>query len=47
TGLGLPISLRLMEMHGGTVSISSVLGKGTMATLFFPKERVRPDTGNR
>lgn len=46
TGLGLPISLRLMEMHGGTISISSVLGQGTTATAAFPRERVRPRTGD-
>lgn len=39
TGLGLPLVIRMMEMHGGKVSISSVKGKGTDITLHFPAER--------
>ncbi len=36
TGLGLSISNALMELHGGTLSIDSTLGKGTKVTCFFP-----------
>lgn len=40
TGLGLPLTLGLMERHGGTLTIDSVPGRGTQVTLVFPKERV-------
>ncbi len=41
TGLGLPISHKFMELHGGDLSIDSTVGEGTTATLRFPKERVK------
>lgn len=40
TGLGLPLTKGLMELHGGTLEIQSALGKGTTVKLRFPKERV-------
>jgi len=40
TGLGLPLSLRLMELHGGTLAIDSALGRGTTVTVTFPITRV-------
>ena len=40
TGLGLPLSKRLIELHGGTLAIDSVVGAGTTVTLRFPRERV-------
>ena len=39
TGLGLPISQALAELHGGKVSMSSKLGAGTTITLLFPASR--------
>jgi signal transduction histidine kinase len=42
TGLGLVISRRLMEKHGGSLDLASELGKGTRATIVFPRERVVP-----
>ena len=40
TGLGLPLSERLMELHQGSLAIESVLGEGTTVTLEFPADRV-------
>ena len=40
TGLGLPLTKGLMELHGGTLEIESEKGKGTLITATFPKERV-------
>jgi signal transduction histidine kinase len=42
SGLGLPITKRLIEMHGGRLLIESVPGKGTTATLFLPASRLLP-----
>ncbi|MBC7950801.1 MAG: PAS domain-containing protein [Rhodospirillaceae bacterium] len=43
-GLGLPLSRNLMELHGGTLELDSVPGKGTRVTLRFPPQRsaIRP-----
>ncbi len=38
-GFGLPISKRIVEAHGGKVSMESNLGNGTTFTLTFPKNR--------
>jgi len=40
TGLGLPIVKNLIELHGGRLELTSVLRKGTTATVFFPPKRV-------
>ena len=40
TGLGLAISRKLMELHGGALTLASKLGAGTAATAFFPADRV-------
>ncbi|HEY9164175.1 MAG TPA: PAS domain S-box protein, partial [Magnetovibrio sp.] len=40
TGLGLPLTQKLVEAHNGTLIISSAKGVGTTATIRFPKERV-------
>lgn len=43
-GLGLPISKSLTELHGGTMSIRSEVGKGTSVTINLPlKHADTPD----
>ena len=40
TGLGLPIVLSLMKLHGGELQLQSQPGVGTTATVTFPADRV-------
>jgi len=40
TGLGLPLSVRLVELHGGTLRIESTKGAGTTVHVHLPRERV-------
>lgn len=40
TGLGLPLTKRLVDLHGGALAIQSEVGKGTTVTIVLPKERV-------
>ena len=40
TGLGLSICRDLMALHGGSLSIDSELGRGTVVTVRFPADRV-------
>jgi signal transduction histidine kinase len=42
TGLGLPIAKSLAELHGGSLTLESTLGRGTKVTVRFPEERVVP-----
>jgi signal transduction histidine kinase len=39
TGLGLPITQRLVELHDGTLRIDSIPGEGTTVTIVFPALR--------
>jgi signal transduction histidine kinase len=40
-GLGLPLTKRIMEAHGGTLELQSTVGKGTTALLRFPAARAQ------
>ena len=40
TGLGLPLTHALVELHDGELVIESVFGQGTSATIHLPAERV-------
>jgi two-component system cell cycle sensor histidine kinase PleC len=45
SGLGLPISKNLAALHGASFVIDSAVGRGTVVTMTFPKERtLRPKT---
>ncbi|MCH8926631.1 MAG: hypothetical protein IH924_10960 [Proteobacteria bacterium] len=42
TGLGLPLTKSLVELHGGSLDLQSRLGVGTTVTVRLPEERVVP-----
>jgi PAS domain S-box-containing protein len=41
TGLGLPLTKTLVELHGGRFMLDSAPGQGTTATIILPAARVR------
>ncbi len=40
TGLGLPLTTALVELHGGALDLQSQVGDGTTVTVRFPAERI-------
>jgi signal transduction histidine kinase len=40
TGLGLPLTQGMVELHGGSLELQSEVGAGTTVTVRFPAERV-------
>jgi signal transduction histidine kinase len=40
TGLGLPLTLVLVEQHRGSMNLQSQVGIGTSVTVLFPAERI-------
>lgn len=40
TGLGLPLTKKLVELHNGSLHVKSKKGQGTEISVTFPKERV-------
>lgn len=49
TGLGLSVSYGIVKDHGGEISVSSVVGKGTTFTIVLPIQKAAPkaDTGEQ
>jgi signal transduction histidine kinase len=45
TGLGLPLTRSLIELHGGVFSIESEPGKGTTVSARFPAQRTFSEEG--
>jgi len=40
SGLGLPLSISMVELHGGTLELDSTVGVGTTVTMRFPSSRI-------
>jgi signal transduction histidine kinase len=44
-GLGLPVTKRIVEKHGGTIAAESLLGSGTTFVLTLPSAAVLDEVG--
>jgi len=42
TGMGLAITRRIIEEHGGSIGVSSEYGRGTTFTIILPVEQMIP-----
>jgi signal transduction histidine kinase len=42
TGLGLPLTKSMVELHGGRLTLDSTPGIGTKVTIWLPPERILP-----
>ncbi len=40
TGLGLPLTKSMVELHGGSFDLQSEIGVGTTVTVCFPADRI-------
>ena len=40
TGLGLPLAEQLVKLHGGSMSLASTHGQGTIVTIILPASRI-------
>lgn len=47
TGLGLPISKRIMEDHGGFIHVRSAQGKGSDFSMYFPLNKMDRSDGEQ
>jgi signal transduction histidine kinase len=45
TGMGLSIAREIVERHGGTITFESVLGRGSVVTVRFPRTPPESDSG--
>jgi len=42
TGLGLSVTYAIIKRHGGRIEVESVVGKGTVFTVFLPQDTGQP-----
>ena len=47
TGIGLPVTRKIMREHGGDVAVNSSLGHGSKFTLWMPIRRAKKDPRSR
>jgi signal transduction histidine kinase len=47
TGLGLALTKKIIEEHGGTVTFETEMGKGTTFFIRLPRRKTRPVAGQR